>query len=118
MTVYGAAIDKLERILQRNEAVRRQYNLFKTFANWRIYYAKKMGFLPAGELLFTTRAGVSIRVPGQLYPEFKSIFLRQHYLEGLVLPLPEQPTILDIGANVGFFSLFAASMWGGRSLCL
>ena len=25
----------------------------------------------------------------------------------------EHPTILDIGANVGFFSLFAASRWGG-----
>ena len=72
-----------------------------------------MGFRTAEEFLFITRTGVSIRVPTQLYPEFKSIFLRQHYLEGLLLPLREHPTILDIGANVGFFSLFAASRWGG-----
>jgi FkbM family methyltransferase len=107
-------LDRLEKVLQRNKIVRRQYNLFKTFTNWWIYYAEKMGLLTPSEFLFITRTGVSIRVPNQLYPEFKSIFLRQHYLEGVVLPLPECPTIIDVGANVGFFSLFAASKWGGQ----
>jgi FkbM family methyltransferase len=105
---------RLENALQRNKTIRRQYNLFKTFSNWWIYYAEKMGFLTAGELVFITRTGVSIRVPKQLYPAFKSIFLRQHYLEGLLLPLPDRPTIIDVGANVGFFSLFAASKWRGE----
>lgn len=73
-----------------------------------------MGLRTADALLFITRSGLSIRVPKQLYPQFKSIFLRQHYLEGLTMPLPEHPTIIDIGANVGFFSLFAVSKWGGK----
>ena len=111
---YMKQPDRLERALQRNKTVRRQYNLFKTFSNWWIYYAEKMGLLTADELVFATRTGVSIRVPKQSYPEFKSIFLRQHYLEGLALPMPERPTIIDVGANVGFFSLFAASTWGGE----
>ncbi|MGA3173795.1 MAG: FkbM family methyltransferase [Syntrophorhabdales bacterium] len=97
----------------RQKALRRQYNLFKTFANWWLYYAEKFGLcrLP---LVFVTSNGVSVRVPRQLYPEFKSIFLREHYLEGLCLPLPGRPVVVDIGANVGFFTLFAASKWGGR----
>ena len=65
-------------------------------------------------LVFLTRSGVTIRVPKELYPEFKSIFLREHYLEGLCLPLTERPVVVDIGANVGFFSLFAVSKWGAR----
>jgi hypothetical protein len=92
-------LDRLEKVLQRNKILARQYNFFKTFTT-------------ASEFLFITGTGVSIKVPEQLYPEFKSIFLRQHYLEGLVLPLPECPTIIDVGANVGFFSLFTASRWG------
>ena len=118
MTVYETARYRLERVLQRNKIVRRQYNIIKTFTNWWIYYAEKVGLSAPSAFLFITRTGVSIRVPKQLYPEFKSIFLRQHYLEGLALPLPECPTIIDVGANVGFFSLFAASKWGGGSLCL
>ena len=113
MTVYEAAINQLKDVAGKIGPSGVGCNLFKTFTNWWIYYAEKMGFRTAEEFLFITRTGVSIRVPTQLYPEFKSIFLRQHYLEGLLLPLREHPTILDIGANVGFFSLFAASRWGG-----
>ena len=97
----------------KNKTVRRQYNLFRTFSNWWVYYAEKMG-LAGYPLAFVTRAGVRVRVPKGLYPEFKSIFLREHYLEGLGLPLGQRPVVVDIGANVGFFSLFAASRWGGR----
>ena len=97
----------------KHKTIRRQYNLFRTFANWWVYYVEKMG-LSGYPLAFVTRAGVRVRVPKELYPEFKSIFLREHYLEGLSLPLPERPVVVDIGANVGFFSLFAASKWGGR----
>jgi FkbM family methyltransferase len=114
MIVYGAIIDKLGKTLQRNGVVKRQDNLFRTFSNWWIYYAEKVGFHTADAFLFITRSGVSIRVPKQLYPEFKSIFLREHYLDGLALRLSECQTIIDVGANVGFFSLFAASRWGAQ----
>ena len=99
--------------LLKNRAVRRQINLFGTFANWWVYYAEKIG-LAGLPLTFLTRQGILVRVPRDLYPEFKSIFLREHYLEGLVLPLRVRPVIVDIGANVGFFSLFAVSKWEGR----
>jgi len=112
--VHGAHIDKLGGVLQRSRIVKRQYNLFRTFSNWWIYYVEKAGLHNADAFLFVTRSGVSIRVPKQLYPEFKSIFLREHYLEGLTLPLAERQTIIDVGANVGFFSLFAASRWGAE----
>ena len=114
MAVYETVIDKFVKVLQRNRILRRQYNLFKNLRNWWTYYAEKAGFFTGPTLFFVTRTGVSIRVPKQLYPEFKSIFLREHYLEGMVLPLAERPIIVDIGANIGFFSLFAASKWGGE----
>ncbi len=100
-------------MLLKNKAVRRQYNLFRTFSNWWLYYAEKAG-LATLPLVFLTRGGVSVTVPDELYPEFKSIFLREHYLEGLSLPLVARPVVVDIGANVGFFTLFAASKWSAR----
>jgi FkbM family methyltransferase len=114
MTADETGVRRCETALPGTRAARRQYNVVKTFTNWWTYYAVKVGLFAPKALLFITRTGVSIRVPKQLYPEFKSIFLRQHYLEGLTLPLPEDPTIIDVGANVGFFSLFAVSKWGGR----
>jgi FkbM family methyltransferase len=114
MSVHGTLIDKLGGVLQRNRMVKRQYNLFRTFSNWWVYYVEKMGLHTVDAFLFITRSGMSIRVPKQLYPEFKSIFLREHYLEGLASPLAERQTIIDVGANVGFFSLFAASRWGAE----
>jgi FkbM family methyltransferase len=108
------AVGKSLRALLMHKAIRRQWNLFKIFSNWWIYYAAKIGLAQRESMLFFTRRGVSIEVPRRLYPEFKSIFLRQHYLEGLVLPLRKQPIVVDIGANVGFFSLFAASEWGAE----
>jgi FkbM family methyltransferase len=101
---------------QLGTAVKRQYNLMKNIRNWWIYHARKM-HLPSGEpMVFVTRAGISVRVPGQVYPEFKSIFMKEHYMEGLGLPVGERPVVVDVGANLGFFSFFAASRFRGARI--
>ncbi|MFC1858625.1 FkbM family methyltransferase [Thermodesulfobacteriota bacterium] len=57
-----------------------------------------------------------IEVPRRLLHEFKEIFMEECYTTGLPLEVPERPTILDIGANAGFFSLFAASRFPKASI--
>ena len=37
-------------------------------------------------------------------------------MRGLGLDIPDSPTIIDIGANAGFFSLFAASRFPGARI--
>jgi len=42
--------------------------------------------------------------------------MEECYVKGLGLDIPDSPTIIDIGANAGFFSLFAASQFPGAKI--
>jgi FkbM family methyltransferase len=64
-------------------------------------------------LEFRTRSGLVIEVPRRLLHEFKEIFMDECYISRLGLRIPERPIVIDIGANAGFFSLFAASRFPG-----
>ena len=89
--------------------MKRYYNLFKTFKNWRIYLAYKYGLAKAEPLVFETRSGVIVEVPLRLLQTFKEIFMDKCYLAGLERPIPSGAVVVDIGANAGYFTLFAAS---------
>ena len=89
--------------------MKRYYNLFKTFKNWRTYLAYKYGFTEKGPLVFETRNGVIVEVPLRLLHTFKEIFMDECYLAGLGHPIPSGATVVDIGANAGCFTLFAVS---------
>jgi FkbM family methyltransferase len=89
--------------------MKRYYNLFKTFKNWWMYIAHKYGFAVMEPLVFETRNGVIVEVPLRLLHTFKEIFMDECYLAGLERPIPSGATVIDIGANAGYFTLFAAS---------
>jgi FkbM family methyltransferase len=89
--------------------MKRYYNLFKTFKNWRIYLAYKYGLARPEPLVFETRSGVIVEVPLRLLHTFKEIFMDECYLAGLEHPIPSGATVVDIGSNAGYFTLFAAS---------
>jgi len=89
--------------------MKRYYNLFKTFKNWRIYLAYKYGLAETQPLVFKTRNGVIVEVPLRLLQTFKEIFMDECYLAGLEHPIPSGATVVDIGANAGYFTLFAVS---------
>ena len=89
--------------------MKRYYNLFKTFKNWRIYLAYKYGLAETEPLVFKTRNGVIMEVPLRLLQTFKEIFMDECYLAGLEHPIPSGATVVDIGANAGYFTLFAVS---------
>ena len=89
--------------------MKRYYNLFKTFKNWRIYLAYKYGFTEKGPLVFETRNGVIVEVPLRLLHTFKEIFMDECYLAGMERSIPSGATVVDIGANAGYFTLFTVS---------
>jgi FkbM family methyltransferase len=89
--------------------MKRHYHLFKTFKNWWLYLAYKYGFVDVKILIFETRKGVIVEVPIRLLHTFKEIFMDECYLAGLERNISPDSTIIDIGANAGYFTLFAAS---------
>jgi FkbM family methyltransferase len=91
----------------------RYFNLLKNLSNWPLYLLVKFNLTKMDPLLFQTRSGVRVEVPLRLLQTFKEIFMDECYLRGLGRPLPKNPTILDIGANAGYFSLFVLSRFRG-----
>lgn len=92
--------------------MKRYYHLFKTFKNWWLYLAYKYGFANIETLVFETRNGVIVEVPERerLLHTFKEIFMNECYLAGMErCKIPSGSTIIDIGANAGYFTLFAAA---------
>jgi FkbM family methyltransferase len=101
---------------QNGEVVVRYVNLVKNLSNWWLHFAVKFGLTEADPVIFRTRGGVEIEVPRRLMHEFKEVFLEDTYLAGMEIPLPARPIIVDVGANAGFFSLFAASLFPGATV--
>jgi FkbM family methyltransferase len=90
--------------------------LFKNVANWWLHFAVKFGWAQTDPLLFRTRNKIVIEVPRRIFHEFKEIFMEECYIRGLGHGLPNGPTVIDIGANAGFFTLFAASRFPGAKI--
>jgi FkbM family methyltransferase len=87
----------------------RYFRLAKTFKNWRLYLAYKYRHAVSPPLLFETRNGVRVEVPERLLQTFKEIFMDECYMAGMGKKIASDATIIDIGANAGYFTLFAAS---------
>ncbi len=87
----------------------RYLNLIRNIGNWTLYFKIKFGKCAQGSYLFKTRNGIKIEVPAPLLHAFKEIFMEECYMHGPVISnLSPSPVIMDIGANAGFFTLFAA----------
>ena len=71
--------------------------------------ATKFGIYNADPILFRTRRGILVEVPQRLLQTFKEIFMDECYMDELKLHFHDNITVIDIGANAGFFTLFAAS---------
>jgi FkbM family methyltransferase len=75
-----------------------------------------MGFTKTDPLLFRLRNDIVVEVPKRLLHEFKEIFMEECYTRRRAFHLTDRPTIIDIGANAGFFTLFAASRFPGATI--
>lgn len=90
-----------------NRKIRRYSGLIKAVKNWSAFLFYKANS-SGKSFTFRLRNSYSISVPEKMLPPFKEIFFDQVYMKEIPEHLlqKENPTILDIGANVGYFSLF------------
>lgn len=90
----------------------RYKNIIKRIDNWPYYlYKKSIGFGDA--FTFQVKGFTTIRVPKQMLGTFKESFFDGVYFKNLPDEVKklEAPVVIDIGANVGFFSLAAFSRY-------
>ena len=86
----------------------RYVNLFKNMANWWCHFQIKLGLFHRDRVLWRTRNGVRFEVPLSLNHIFKEIFMEECYSHGVPLKAGKNMTVVDIGANIGVFTAFAA----------
>jgi FkbM family methyltransferase len=89
---------------------RRYINLFKNIRNPFEYIFDK--FYERGRMLhFVTKPNkLGFDVPASLHQVFKEIFMADVYNIGtLMRVLPDDPVVIDIGANAGFFDILLLS---------
>ncbi len=94
----------------------RYIRLFRNVSNWWLHFAVKLGLTEIDPLKFRARNSITVEVPRRLLHEFKEIFMEGSYTIGLGRSIPDRPTIIDIGANAGFFTFFAASRFPGAKI--
>ncbi|MBI1770162.1 MAG: FkbM family methyltransferase [Bacteroidetes bacterium] len=89
--------------------VQRYFKLLQNVSNPWNYWQDKIS--PSSEITFTTRPNhIMVRVPKRLMLIFKEIFLSDVYnISDLKKNLSENSIVVDIGANVGFFSMLVLS---------
>jgi FkbM family methyltransferase len=88
----------------------RYTHLFKNISNWQEYFFHK-GERKKRPLKFITRPNpIQFEVPESLYQVFKEIFMEDFYeADELMGKLPNNPLVIDIGANAGFFNVLLFS---------
>lgn len=91
----------------------RYANLIRSIANWPAYFLFKYNLTSAPVARFALRSGDTILVPREVLHEFKEVFFDEAYVVGMPLEVPPGSTLIDIGANVGAFSVFALSRFPG-----
>lgn len=86
--------------------INRYFRLWKHIANPGEYMFRKHE-RHKRDLVFTTKPlPIRFQVSQSLYPLFKELFMEDVYeIDELVSDLPAVPTVIDIGANVGFFDI-------------
>ncbi|MDP2189353.1 MAG: FkbM family methyltransferase [Sphingobacteriaceae bacterium] len=87
----------------------RVLNMISNIDNWMAYLWYKSSGKKGAGFTFRLRNQFNVSVPNQIIPEFKESFFEEVYFKHLPKKLftDPAPVVLDIGANVGFFSLLA-----------
>ncbi|MES2616339.1 MAG: FkbM family methyltransferase [Bacteroidota bacterium] len=87
--------------------MRRIINNIKHHSNWLQYYSYKY-FTPRNTgFTFIGRSGLKLSIPKRLLQTYKECFFDETYFKGLPKDIQKfnTKTVVDIGANVGYFSL-------------
>ncbi len=85
-------------------------HLAKNFTNWPLYFKQKYFKSDANPVYVTKGNNLAIEVPAHFFFVFKEIFMEDFYeIDELMKHVPASPVVVDIGANVGFFSFLIAA---------
>jgi len=89
--------------------LQRVVNMVKNLDNWAEYLMYKIGGKKKDSFMFRLKNGQTVLAPRRILPEFKESFFEEVYFKNLPAQLMDtyNPIVLDIGANVGYFSLCA-----------
>jgi FkbM family methyltransferase len=88
---------------------KRQLNIFRNLRNPLVYWGYKYGLLKREPLFLKLHNGVIVEVPTRLLRTFKESVFQEDYIRGFrraVIHDLVNPTIVDVGANAGYFSLW------------
>lgn len=98
--------------------IQRYRGLLKEVSNWPSYLLFKARPSHHPAFTFKLRSTNRISVSKPMLPPFKEIFFDQVYLQGFPKKLlqNEALTVIDIGANVGFFSFFMQFRYPGAQI--
>lgn len=96
-------------VMPANHKINRYKNLIADFRNWPSFLVFKSG--KSEVFNFKMRNGFEIKVNRKMLPPFKESFFDRIYLSQFknLFKGNDVPTIIDIGGNVGFFSLYMLS---------
>jgi len=99
-------------------SAKKYINLIRNVKNWPNYFTAKYFDTKQDPVKFSAKHNVQVEVPrGGIMPIFKEIFMEDLYeIDFLKKRLPITPVIIDVGANVGFFSLFMVSQVPGAAI--
>jgi FkbM family methyltransferase len=83
--------------------------MVKNIKNWDNYLIYKLNGQKSPIFTFEMRNSFSVSVPRQIIPEFKENIFEEIYYKHLPSQIKDvdKPIVLDIGANVGFFTIFS-----------
>lgn len=100
--------ESIHHYLLHNSNIRRWLNLLCNLENWGAFLRWKLtGYKKPETFIARLRNGIEVPVRGVQRHEFKLMFMNHEYL----WPIPNKSldgVIIDLGANVGFFTLYAA----------
>ncbi len=90
--------------------LRRYVNLFRNIRNPSEYLFDKLRDRGRTLHFATKPTQIGFEVPASLYQVFKEIFMADVYnIEALRRVLPDDPLVIDVGANAGFFDILLLS---------
>ena len=87
--------------------IQRYGSIFRELSNWPSYMAFKLGLHPGKDFVFRFRDGHVYHVPKKMIGPFRECFFDDQYMLHFdKKDFPQNPVILDVGANVGFAALY------------
>jgi FkbM family methyltransferase len=97
----------------------RQRNIFRNLRNPWVYFGYKYGVFRREPLFLELRNGVTAEVPRRMLRTFKESVFDEDYIKEFPRELIHgfhDLTVVDVGANVGYFSLWWLSRFPGSTI--